>query len=186
MPKGIKGFQPGHEVSLTTRRKISIALKGKRNSRIARQCRVCHKEFMIYPNSKEKKIYCSRKCFHKMWEFISHKNANKLLSRAAQKKEYLRHHKAICAICGIDIIKSKNKSHLHHKDGNSKNGSKPNLIILCSPCHGKLHFFGKNINKPPISKIISLYDAGYSYRKIGRILGLCHDTISYKLNTIIN
>ena len=45
-----------------------------------------------------------------------------------------------CAWCG-----EKNKSlYVHHKDGNSKNDSKDNLVVICSLCHNKHHKRGYN------------------------------------------
>jgi len=40
-----------------------------------------------------------------------------------------------CKICN----KTPMTPHLHHKDGNKKNNSKDNLIVLCSSCHAYIH-----------------------------------------------
>lgn len=41
-----------------------------------------------------------------------------------------------CAICGeTDFLKKE----AHHIDGNKKNGTIKNAIVLCSVCHGKVH-----------------------------------------------
>lgn len=55
--------------------------------------------------------------------------------------------KEICQICGKDTSR---KSHVHHIDGNKKHNTEDNLILLCPPCHMKVH--NKN---PEIASIMA-------------------------------
>lgn len=61
LPKGIKGFQPGHETSQETREKISAALSDD----FYAVCDCCGKRFKMrrshYPRTKHH--FCSRQCY---------------------------------------------------------------------------------------------------------------------------
>lgn len=46
-----------------------------------------------------------------------------------------------CQICGAE-----NNIDVHHKDGNYKNNSLDNLMILCRKCHIKIHRYGKEVS----------------------------------------
>jgi len=96
MPKGIKGFQKGHEVSEETRRKIGLANRGVW---INFKCDYCGKENEEKQShyKKSKRHFCSRKCYGK---FVSEKlsfdecNAYKGVRKKGQSKQI--YHRNYC------------------------------------------------------------------------------------------
>lgn len=55
-----------------------------------------------------------------------------------------RSYKHKCAMCGMD---EECCLQVHHIDGNRRNSSLENLIILCANCHSRVHRGGYNITK---------------------------------------
>lgn len=142
MPKGIKGFQKGHIVSASTRKKISEALKKS----IRAECDYCHSVFETKPSAykRKKRHFCSMKCYAKYREEIMPKeeqpsfgtgyseeerlkrrNARSKLNHYIRDKHLLRQP---CEICGA-------KAEAHHDDYN-----KPlDVRWLCFRHHREWH-----------------------------------------------
>jgi 5-methylcytosine-specific restriction endonuclease McrA len=47
----------------------------------------------------------------------------------------------ICQVCGMDLVGKRQP--VHHIDAVKSNNHPDNLILVCTPCHAKIHFSGK-------------------------------------------
>ena len=89
----------------------------------------------------------------------------------------LRRDNYTCQLCGVHI--SKQKLHVHHRDGKSYPGVKrpnndlENLITLCSKCHPRLH--SKTYFR--LDMIKKLRADGETYQAIGNLLHVSRQRI---------
>lgn len=80
--------------------------------------------------------YCGRECMKRAfvkkdatnqnWE-DSHHSARMIAYMIEEREK-------VCEICG-----SKQNVDVHHKDGNYRNNTSKNLVLVCRSCHNKLH-----------------------------------------------
>ena len=84
-----------------------------------------------------KRKYCNRECMRKAFvktdtttqsNDMAHNSARHIVSTVENREK-------VCEICG----KREGRLDVHHKDGNWKNNSSENLMIVCRSCHQKLH-----------------------------------------------
>ena len=100
------------------------------------KCIQCGKEKEIKPYQSSTAKYCSRICKD---EYA--KNKVGVLSPSYKhgfrtyRKRALEHFKYTCKSCGL----IDRRLHVHHIDGNNKNNSPSNWIILCPLCHRRVH-----------------------------------------------
>lgn len=148
MPKGIKGFQPGHVTTHETRERIGNALRRP----IYFDCDFCGSKSHDKPSAyrRKKKHFCSQICYTEYKRTIpkeSHPrfgSGNSLEERAKRRKarsdlnHYLRDKGIVrpgCEVCGL-------KAEAHHD-----NYDKPlNVRWLCFRHHREYH---KSINENP-------------------------------------
>ena len=81
-----------------------------------------------------------------------------------------------CIVCG-----SENKISVHHKDRNKKNNTKENLVVLCDPCHKRIHIkdgeMGRGIvgtvPQPKIihEMVVQLFKNGKTIKEIAKGYG---------------
>jgi hypothetical protein len=70
------------------------------------------------------------------------------------KTEIFKKYKNECAIC-----RRKKFLHIHHKDRDAKNNKIPNLTLLCSICHKKIHRKpGNELSKGEKNKVYSKFN----------------------------
>jgi 5-methylcytosine-specific restriction endonuclease McrA len=78
---------------------------------------------------------------------MSKKKYNKYMHSKAwrrKRKEAFAYHGSECAFCG-----AKHNLHIHHKSYKSLfNENMDDLMVLCEPCHMKVHKRPKKIKKP--------------------------------------
>lgn len=126
------------------------------------KCRVCGKSFTTVPSSKKQKT-CSRKCLSQLpkkypqkkqcpkcgKEFFARRKGHNYCSRGCNSRRrkptirdirpnLLKLQNYSCQKCNWN--KKKEILEIHHKDGNPKNNSFHNLIVLCPNCHEMKHF----------------------------------------------
>lgn len=135
MPKGIKGFQKGN--------KIGCCLKGRKRPDLSMA--------MLGNKHAPFKGGISQKYFHK------------------KIKEYgLDLSK--CSKCGFVTKeikfpkKGENWILVHHIDGNRKNNSKSNYMVLCHKCHMSIHMTGNKPSKKTKLKISKTLKKYFKYK----------------------
>jgi hypothetical protein len=103
-------------------------------------CPQCGKEFVTYPQSKQKlcTLPCKRKYVGQLHRGPDNPNwkETKYL-RAANRRSLvkrIRERDKVCMDCG-----SAKNLHVHHIDSNPKNNADENLVLLCIPCHARRH-----------------------------------------------
>ena len=73
-----------------------------------------------------------------------------------------------CEACGQPFT-NECRLQIHHKDGNRDNNEKDNQLILCKPCHIRIHHPYALWRHVMVKR---LRNAGRSYGEIGRLLGI--------------
>lgn len=112
-------------------------------------CPICGNECARYANT-----YCSSKCFG---EYAYQKRIEKWKSGVDSGKYYpyslavhirkyiLRKYGNKCAVCGWSEINPHTRKYplqVHHLDGDWRNSSEENLILLCPNCHSLTETYG--------------------------------------------
>lgn len=151
MPKGVKGFQKGHQINV-----------GKNNpmwkESVIIICKYCGKEFEVVECRKDRAKYCSFSCNardnllgEKHWNWQGGKSFDEYsvdwtetLKRSIRERD-----RYICQLCSKQ--QGDRAFNVHHIDYDKKNCNPYNLITLCHRCHSKtnydreywIDFFGK-------------------------------------------
>lgn len=100
------------------------------------------------------------------------------------KKVFIRNHGYSCTLCGISSWKDKPITLcIHHVNGNNRDQSLDNLMLLCPNCHSQTDSFSLSKGKTrKISdyQIISAMQISESLRECILILGLSDSGANYK------
>lgn len=179
MPKGIKGFQPGHETSTETRAKISAAL----SDNFFAVCDYCGKSFRMRRShySKTKRHFCSRQCysnFRKNSLPFYEQNSYKGVRKDGESKQI--YHKNYCTRHPDTIAHLKTRRYAREKGAEGKHTKtewdnlKKRYNYCCAICGEK---------KPlTVDHIIPLSKGGSDY--IENIQPLCRNCNSKKNNKL--
>jgi len=156
-------------------RRLKISIKNRRTPKdyikkrtwvMKFKCSYCGKEVIKRVHLSSKHKFCSRECYWK-WKKLyglewRYQIVDKVsIDRIGTSDNFLyKYLKPLlpnrCEICGSD----KNLE-IHHKDGNRRNNSLNNLMVVCRSCHRKIDNRIKNIkNKTgkPYLKYKELYE----------------------------
>jgi 5-methylcytosine-specific restriction endonuclease McrA len=96
-----------------------------------------------YPNRKKRKdVNSYKKQGESLKKYYSKLNENKPFEKLSEKykrERILKEQKNRCNCCGNNFIWMEKVliPHLHHKDGNCRNGIRENHEILCPNCHSQ-------------------------------------------------
>ena len=180
MPKGIKGFQNGHEVSLETRLKIGEA----NSSHLFAVCDYCGVQFPAKPSHyiRKKRHFCSQQCyslFRKGRMPFYEQSAYRGVRKPTESKQI--YHRNYCARHKENIahLKARRYAVEHGAKGSHTKVEWDVLKILfrqrCAICD----------KKRPLTKdhIIPLSEGGFD--DIGNIQPLCRNCNSRKHTRII-
>ena len=97
---------------------------------IEHECFHCHKKFWDSPSKKRK--YCSKACVNKESKKTFQPNYT-TVRKAMLNRDMIKE----CEKCGYNAVTS--ILGVHHKDGNKRNNTITNLVVLCPNCHSLEH-----------------------------------------------
>lgn len=88
-------------------------------------------------NSKSGNVFCSKSCntsYNNKYVKFGDKNPNWVGGRGSYRKRAISNESS-CRVCGYDKV-----THVHHIDGDRKNGDMNNLVVLCPNHHYEIHY----------------------------------------------